>query len=92
MVPAFIGAAYRLAFVAARSTGAALALALTAAVHARPALGRQHPPPGTTLPPRPRRLRSILRRVPSCRRRRPAEGSGSLSTMATVRRRGPYAI
>ncbi|MFF1778643.1 hypothetical protein [Streptomyces virginiae] len=86
MVPAFICAAYRLAFVAARFTGAAPgpALALTEAVHARP--------PGTTLPPRPRRLRSILRRVPSCRRRRPAEGSGSLSTMATVRRRGPYAI
>ncbi|WP_406076335.1 hypothetical protein [Streptomyces virginiae] len=94
MVPAFICAAYRLAFVAARSTGAAPgpALALTEAVHARPALRRQHPPPGTTLPPRPRRLRSILRRVPSCRRRRPAEGSGSLSTMATARRRGPYAI
>ncbi|MER5412809.1 hypothetical protein [Streptomyces virginiae] len=44
-MPAFICVAYRLAFVAARSTGAALALALTAAVHARPALGRQHPPP-----------------------------------------------
>ncbi|MFF1371002.1 hypothetical protein [Streptomyces virginiae] len=57
MVPAFIGAAHRLAFVAARSTGAVLALALTAAVHARPALGRQAPAAWDDAAPRRRRFR-----------------------------------